>query len=265
MILKQGHTYRAMPHDGKTIWRIYRGGRCYYKYSPYSLAATQALKAAFPQYWTAIRDYGYAHPALVPFINEDPMLIVSLVEVGKTRWLVGDGKAYVDTPHYATEKTTFSVRGIMHKYQSTGSAQVLGYYSSSAPTRSIGFHLRENSSTVAVCRFDGQTTTPNPCPKDTIFTAYMDRYKVSVNGVESTFANISAFTSIAPMQIYRAGALGDGVMDLSSVVFGGDIQAHFIPMQRTDGACGMLDIVSLTFYPNANTEGAFTIAITPKA
>ena len=36
------------------------------------------------------------------------------------------------------------------------------------------------------------------------------------------------------------------------------------PMQRTDGTCGMLDIVSLTFYPNANTEGTFTIAITDK-
>lgn len=74
MILKQGHEYRAMSHDGKVIMYIYRGGRCYYIYSPYSLAATQALRAAFPAYWTAIRDYGYAHPQLVPFINEDPML-----------------------------------------------------------------------------------------------------------------------------------------------------------------------------------------------
>lgn len=74
MILKQGHKYEPMPHDGKLIAYIYRGGRCYYIASPYSLAATQALKAAFPQYWTAIRDYGYAHPQLVPFINEDPML-----------------------------------------------------------------------------------------------------------------------------------------------------------------------------------------------
>lgn len=94
MILKQGHKYLPMPHDGKLIAYIYRGGRCYYIASPYSPEATQALKAAFPQYWTAIRDYGYAHPQLVPFINEDPMLIVSLVEVGKTRWLVGDGKSY---------------------------------------------------------------------------------------------------------------------------------------------------------------------------
>ena len=78
MILKQGHKYRAMPHDGKVIRRIYRGGRCYYKDSPYSLAATQALKAAFPQYWTAIRDYGVAHPQLVPFINEDPMNAVGI-------------------------------------------------------------------------------------------------------------------------------------------------------------------------------------------
>ena len=40
---------------------------------------------------------------------------------------------------------------------------------------------------------------------------------------------------------------------------------HFIPMQRTDGTCGMLDIISGTFYPNANTEGQFTIQLTDKA
>ena len=41
--------------------------------------------------------------------------------------------------------------------------------------------------------------------------------------------------------------------------------AHFIPMQRTDGTCGMLDIISGAFYPNANTEGTFTIELTDKA
>ena len=51
---------------------------------------------------------------------------------------------------------------------------------------------------------------------------------------------------------------------ISYVEFVGDTQAHFIPMQRTDGTCGMLDIISGTFYPNANIEGAFTIALTPK-
>jgi hypothetical protein len=43
-----------------------------------------------------------------------------------------------------------------------------------------------------------------------------------------------------------------------------DQVAHFVPMQRTDGTCGMLDIISGTFHPNANTSDSFTIQITDK-
>jgi hypothetical protein len=39
--------------------------------------------------------------------------------------------------------------------------------------------------------------------------------------------------------------------------------AHFSPFIR-NGENGMLDIISGTFYPNANTSGAFTIELTDK-
>ena len=59
--------------------------------SPYSAQATAALKDAFTAaQWQTIKAYGFAHPALVPFINEDPMLVMSLIEGLGTRWLVGD-------------------------------------------------------------------------------------------------------------------------------------------------------------------------------
>lgn len=38
---------------------------------------------------------------------------------------------------------------------------------------------------------------------------------------------------------------------------------HLCPFIR-NGENGMLDIISGTFYPNANTQGTFTIALTPK-
>ena len=57
--------------------------------SPYNAAATAALMAAFPTQWPTIRDYGFAHEALVPFINEDPMLVCSLIpSLGKERKIV---------------------------------------------------------------------------------------------------------------------------------------------------------------------------------
>ena len=40
---------------------------------------------------------------------------------------------------------------------------------------------------------------------------------------------------------------------------------HLIPHLTADGQCGMLDLVTYTFHPNANTTGQFTIAVTDKA
>lgn len=48
--------------------------------SPYSVEATAVLKTTFPAHWSTIAEYGFSHPALVPFINEDPMLIMSLID-----------------------------------------------------------------------------------------------------------------------------------------------------------------------------------------
>lgn len=42
-----------------------------------------------------------------------------------------------------------------------------------------------------------------------------------------------------------------------------NVKLHLAPFIR-NGENGMLDIISGTFYPNANTQGAFTIALTPK-
>ena len=41
--------------------------------SPYSAQATAALKAQFPTQWPTIRDYGFAHPEIVPLVNERPI------------------------------------------------------------------------------------------------------------------------------------------------------------------------------------------------
>ena len=51
--------------------------------SPYSAAATVALKAAFPAQWATIRDYGWEHPEIVGYMNayavEDAKIAYSLV------------------------------------------------------------------------------------------------------------------------------------------------------------------------------------------
>ena len=49
------------------------GGREPLWSSPYSAQATAALKAQFPTQWPTIRDYGWEHPEIVPFVNQYPM------------------------------------------------------------------------------------------------------------------------------------------------------------------------------------------------
>ena len=49
------------------------GGRYPDWATPYSGQATAALKAQFPTQWPTIRDYGFAHPEIVPYVNANPL------------------------------------------------------------------------------------------------------------------------------------------------------------------------------------------------
>lgn len=268
MILKQGHKYRAMPHDGKVIRRIYRGGRCYYKDSPYSLAATQALKAAFPQYWTAIRDYGYAHPQLVPFINEDPMLIVSLVEVGKTRWLVGDGSAgiitnildfdAVDADVLLTALPTSGVFGYNYNNNGTQRRKSFGFNGSGYPTFGIGdgvsAYIQKQDGWSLNYEYHIRAEFGTTC---TLYQNGVKLYEGSATRSNPIECGIMCANTAVGTQNIKGRGKG------FEVYLQGETIAKFLPFTR-NGENGMLDILSGTFYPNANTLGAFTIELTDK-
>lgn len=262
MILKQGHKYLPMPHDGKVIRRIYRGGRCYYIASPYSPEATQALKAAFPQYWTAIRDYGYAHPQLVPFINEDPMLIVSLVEVGKTRWLVGDGKAWIDTMVNPTTAIGAEMEFIL------GATQVVTNPSFYGSRSSNGFLLGNDSNGNLYVNITTQSLSGVKIEAGTSHKVWTQGTKFIDNGKEFACSAPTAVSYAIALfaRRYQANEVERiAAMSVASFkLFEAEDKLHFIPMQHPTLGAGMLDIVSLTFHPNANTQGTFTIAITDK-
>ena len=74
------------------------GGRMPSWASPYSAQATAALQAQFPTQWPTIRDYGFAHPEIVGYMNayapEDAKIAYSLVEGIGVRYLVGNQGKY---------------------------------------------------------------------------------------------------------------------------------------------------------------------------
>lgn len=268
MILKQGHNYEPMPHDGKTIWCIYRGGRCYYIASPYSPEATQALKAAFPQYWTAIRDYGVAHPQLVPFINEDPMLIVSLVEVGKTRWLVGDGKAWINTGINASLTRGIEFDFVLRSLSNDHSSICLVDKSSGNEAFGLAFWDKK-----WVYNY-GNYTFRDEAKQDIRYHYKQMGGNILLEGEDGFVRNLTKSASkiidqaiCFPANNRNGSVIIPAILDAPffKAYEGEDLILHQVPyLHPTEGA-GMLDIVSLTFYPNANTEGTFTIQVTDKA
>lgn len=62
------------------------GGRMPSWASPYSAQATAALKEAYPDLWTTLRDFGFRNPDKVPFINQYPLV---------APYLLADGLAFM--------------------------------------------------------------------------------------------------------------------------------------------------------------------------
>ena len=73
MIRLDGNSLAAFRGAGVagTVQRM--AGCLVHEASPYSEAATAALKAQFPTQWPTIRDYGFSHPEIVPYVNANPL------------------------------------------------------------------------------------------------------------------------------------------------------------------------------------------------
>lgn len=212
--------------------------------------------------------------ALAGFINEDPMLVCSIVETSKTRWLKGDGNAYIDTgiaprsnhrlhiPHlYWDDDTNFTDydRNAGLAYTDNGSTGNQGW----------GFNLWGDTLYVGF----GNYATAGKVAKNKVYDFDLDKgaWKVqeqggatmqgTLNGTPTPTYNLVLFGWMRNGNVpYRSKMLADR----GEIYEDGVLLRDFIPHLH-GGEAGMLDLVSLDFYPNANTEGAFTIALTDKA
>ena len=100
------------------------GGRIPSWAIPYSAQATAALKAQFPTQWPTIRDYGFAHPEIVGYMNayapEDAKIAYSLVPtLGKIRGLRTNANITTDIRVY---KDNVCKALFMNEYSSTDTA-----------------------------------------------------------------------------------------------------------------------------------------------
>jgi hypothetical protein len=193
---------------------------------------------------------------LAGFINEDPLLVCSLVETSKVRTLDGDGFAYINTNFKPTAGIPFEI--VYHSYLVKNSTRQIEGWNASQwwGTNGNGSSFGQNGSGITfvegelneiVISYSGTGNTP-----------------ISLNGNR---AGNPVFVSTDFHAFHINGwnneCMRDRRRDIIIVENGTPIREMY-PMQRTDGTCGMLDIVSGTFHPNANTEGSFTIQLTDK-
>ena len=243
--------------------------------SPYSAAATAALKAQFPTQWPTIRDYGFSHPALVPFINEDPMLVCSLIpELGKIRWLVSAGAAYVDTGYKPSYKTnteclfnkteysgspfgvrwggsnvsypTFGIQGERNTYGEWWRGRYTGSeYANLNLSLNTEYHLIQVGTSAKFYLTSGTVAKDITTTSNTYTNSFVSTYNLYVMAKNDNGTNETGAVKVAYLKITEDGQLIH----------------HYVPFVGATRQ-GMVDAITGEYLPKQGT-GSFTISETP--
>ena len=235
--------------------------------SPYSAAATRALKAQFPTQWPTIRDYGFAHPEIVGYMNayapEDAKIAYSLVPtLGKWRKIVSsNGQGYFTTNQYLTSYPLIIKAKICNAVAS-GEKDFFGNYNGNG-----NFVAGGNGSNVYVWSSGAWTPTPLAAG-----VAHDVEYhllgstgrKIIVDGQEftGTQSNTSVGNPGRPLGIFTGGGdraycppAKDSWITFAEIECnGGTSKGYYIPFKR-NGQMELLDLVSGNL---ATRVGTFT-------
>ena len=242
--------------------------------SPYSAQATAALLAQFPTQWPTIRDYGFAHPEIVGYMNayapEDAKIAYSLVEGIGTRWIQGDGLSWINTGYIPTKDTQVNMKVIFpNNVAYDGSNAVNGVrYPDQNESRFYAATFASGGRFRAVLGgSELNSTIQYSVVYDTIFNEY-GTHKSYINGQSIGTHNANAYIqATAPFYISTAnvgtGVNWNGRFKFAQVelIESASIR-NFIPYKHPTQGNGMLDLVNLVFYQNAGS-GSFTISETP--
>ena len=189
--------------------------------------------------------------ALAWFINEDPMLVCSIVETGKTRWIKSDNKARIQTSVVTTLQTSVE----LHFMTGSISGALMGGNNWSANS-----WLTQLSGNTIRWHWTSEVLNP-PIAANTEYHATFAANYINLNGVERTGIGASKVGEMVEL-FYCKNRGCDSSIAKATFKEGEQIVGEYVPYLTPDGTCGMLDIISFTFYPNANTSGSFTIEYT---
>ena len=202
---------------------------------------------------------------LVGFINEDPLLVCSLVETSKIRLLVGDGKSWIDTGViYADGLYGENLCEFKFTRTSIDNYQLFGI------NAGLAFGERKGKFE------DGMATSKHECIQGITYTLEQKFDSTECTNKISNVGELKRPTKSMLSYAQNQGYILFATRSKNEVLYpcymsmsymrmqstGVNVR-HFIPFQH-DKQAGMLDIISCQFYPNANTSGAFTIALADK-
>lgn len=273
-ILRKGKGIDYQLHEGKIIKQIYHLGKMYVP-RWFKNATITAIEVVFgvEEYMLVIsKTNGYLNaiaatdPAraqqIANFINEDPLLVCSLVETSKTRWLVFDGNEYIDTGFYPNQDSSFMVRV-------SNSSKDAYWFGAWNKAYASGAFSVCNDSTSVYSGYDGQGGGSGLTQGKSDFVIGLDKNIVKIKEeVFRTFdyTNFALNYSIligAQNRVGKPFLSGSFYLASAKAKDNGADTREMYPFIR-NGENGMLDILSGTFYPNANTQGSFTIQLTDK-
>ena len=260
MITHNGKQVTLAMRNRKAINLIARNGKAMFgeledlNRAGIDAAAKAVILAEYgKQVWSDVRDYAKAHPQIVEFINQDPHLAASIsTNSNKERWLVGDGKAWIQVP--VSISTSDTITTIVKSMESATTFQCLF---STSP--SFAFRLWVSNSK-CICTING--TESSKINFSGIGKFEYNGESWSVNGViVNTYKGTPVIAD--SFCLYNLSSSGSRQPISAMSEFNVKDKLHFLPCLY-NGIAGMVDAISGTFHPNANTEGTFTIAITDK-
>ena len=283
MIGFNGTYLPAATHHGMRITAACLGGQWVIGSKNWLLNATQqAILAAFGaeegmvvisktnDYLNAIAATDPARAQqLADFIQEDPLLVCSLVETSKTRWLVTDGLACIQTQTILNGHS--NITSYCNVPANLAGNQTL--WCARETTNANTYTTFLLGSSIRADYGSTQSTTGRDIPrgKDTKLQSIDGCFYL--NGEKLTNRDFVSFSTVNGVSLFASYSTG-GAAPYTNVQKGfmqgafiveqeGEQVANICPFIR-NGENGMLDIVSGTFHPNANTSGQFTIQLTDK-
>lgn len=248
----------------------------YAEISPYSSAATEALKAAFnAEQWQIISNYGFSHPEIVPYMNayaqEDAKIAYSLVEGIGVRGLITDGSAWLDTGWTATGGMTakFGAKILNNRTYYFGSHNTSEQGATNYYNRNQ-FYIPTVGTNVA--RYNVMDKTQNEISNKIVWGDYNEievsaingTGKITVNGTSNTFSFMGILAPLNSVVLFyyyyfpnMVNSEGTGCSYLKLWDKDSNQVRDMIPFKRS-GVMGMIDLLTGTFYGNANSSGTFT-------